>query len=104
MKGTSIADIRAAIERAADDEPSLSQDVAPIVMEELRNQLVRDGGAGRSTGGASSASAVLAGHGLAVAFQPIWTWRRAGPSASRRSRASRASRGGPPDAGSPTPT
>jgi EAL domain-containing protein (putative c-di-GMP-specific phosphodiesterase class I)/CheY-like chemotaxis protein len=72
VKGTSIAEIRAAIERAANDEPSLSQDVAPIVVEELRNQLVRDGRRREEQRRrVERIERVLGGEDLTIAFQPI---------------------------------
>jgi DNA-binding NarL/FixJ family response regulator len=45
VKGTPVPEIRAAIKRASRGEPSLSQEVAPVVVEELREQLRRDGDA-----------------------------------------------------------
>ena len=72
VKGTPIVEIRAAIHRAARGEPSLSQDVAPIVVEELREQLVRDGQS-RETRREQVARIrqVLGGAGLEIAFQPV---------------------------------
>jgi EAL domain-containing protein (putative c-di-GMP-specific phosphodiesterase class I)/DNA-binding NarL/FixJ family response regulator len=72
VKGTSVPDIRAAIKRASRGEPSLSQEVAPVVVEELREQLRRDDDArAQRRAKVARIRQVLDEGGLSVAFQPI---------------------------------
>jgi EAL domain-containing protein (putative c-di-GMP-specific phosphodiesterase class I) len=72
VKGTPIPEIRNAIHRAARGEPSLSEAVAPIVVEELRAQLVRDSSTRESRRETvARIRRVLDGVGLAIVFQPI---------------------------------
>jgi EAL domain-containing protein (putative c-di-GMP-specific phosphodiesterase class I)/CheY-like chemotaxis protein len=72
VKGTSVTEIRAAIKRASRGEPSLSQEVAPVVVEELREQLRRDDEArAERRAKAARVRQVLDERGLSIAFQPI---------------------------------